>query len=76
MNWGAGLRALVWFHRWAGVALCLFFAMWFATGAVLSFVPFPSLPDGVKLERAEIIPMAAVSVVVTRKHIGRNVIHA
>jgi uncharacterized iron-regulated membrane protein len=37
--WGAA----VWFHRWAGVGLCLFFAMWFATGAVMVFVPFPAL---------------------------------
>jgi uncharacterized iron-regulated membrane protein len=39
-------RWLTWFHRWAGVVLCLFFAMWFASGAVLHFVGFPSLPSG------------------------------
>ena len=32
---GKALRGLVIFHRWVGVALCLFFAMWFATGAVI-----------------------------------------
>jgi PepSY-associated TM region len=37
-------RWLTWFHRWAGVVLCLFVAMWFASGAVLHFVGFPSLP--------------------------------
>jgi hypothetical protein len=36
-------RWLAWFHRWAGVALCLLFAIWFASGAVLHFVGFPSL---------------------------------
>src|SRR5260221_294667 len=38
-------RWLTWFHRWAGVVLCLFFAMWFASGAGLHFVGFPSLPN-------------------------------
>jgi uncharacterized iron-regulated membrane protein len=37
-------RWLTWFHRWAGVVLCLLFAVWFASGAVLHFVGFPSLP--------------------------------
>lgn len=38
-------RALAWFHRWTGVVLCLLFLIWFASGAVLSFVPFPALSD-------------------------------
>src|SRR5262249_6053927 len=28
-------------HRWWGVTFCLLFAMWFASGAVMHFVPFP-----------------------------------
>ncbi len=28
-------------HRWWGVAFCLLFAMWFASGAVMHFVPYP-----------------------------------
>lgn len=35
--------ALVWFHRWLGIATCLVFAAWFASGAILLFQPFPSL---------------------------------
>ncbi|MEZ5498447.1 MAG: PepSY domain-containing protein [Steroidobacteraceae bacterium] len=38
------IRWLVRLHRWLGIALCLLVATWFATGSVLSFVPFPSLP--------------------------------
>jgi uncharacterized iron-regulated membrane protein len=34
---------LVWFHRWLGIATCLVFAAWFASGAILLFQPFPSL---------------------------------
>jgi hypothetical protein len=41
--WDRSYRWLTWFHRWAGVVLCLVFAMWFASGAVLHFVGFPSL---------------------------------
>ena len=42
-RWSRLNRSLAWFHRWAGVGLCLLFAMWFASGAVLHFVGFPAL---------------------------------
>ena len=29
-------------HRWWGVAFCLLFAMWFASGIVMHFMPFPA----------------------------------
>jgi PepSY-associated TM region len=35
------VRVLTILHRWWGVAFCLLFAMWFASGAVMHFVPFP-----------------------------------
>jgi uncharacterized iron-regulated membrane protein len=41
--WFSTNRWLTWFHRWAGVVLCLLFAVWFTSGAVLHFVGFPSL---------------------------------
>lgn len=37
------MRILILSHRWLGIASCLLFAMWFATGAVMHFVPFPTL---------------------------------
>jgi uncharacterized iron-regulated membrane protein len=37
------VRKLVWLHRWLGIATCLIFALWFASGAVMLFEPFPSL---------------------------------
>jgi hypothetical protein len=40
---------LIWLHKWLGVALCLVFAMWFASGIVLYFVPFPTLSEGDRL---------------------------
>ncbi|MET4385538.1 hypothetical protein ABIB73_001273 [Bradyrhizobium sp. F1.4.3] len=39
------MGAIVLLHRWLGVAFCLLFAMWFATGIVMHFVPFPSLTE-------------------------------
>jgi hypothetical protein len=35
------MRILAALHRWWGVAFCLLFAMWFASGIVMHFVPFP-----------------------------------
>ena len=29
-------------HRWTGIALCLLFAIWFVSGVVMMYVPFPS----------------------------------
>lgn len=30
-------------HRWVGIVTCLLFAMWFASGLVMLYVPFPEL---------------------------------
>ena len=37
------LRALVLIHRYVGIAMCVLFAMWFASGIVMLFVPYPVL---------------------------------
>jgi hypothetical protein len=39
------LRVLILLHRWWGVVFCLLFAMWFASGIVMHFVPFPARED-------------------------------
>ena len=39
------MRTLVLIHRWLSVAFCLLFAMWFASGMVMHFVPFPVLEE-------------------------------
>ena len=67
--WSRVNRWLTWFHRWAGVALCLLFAIWFASGAVLHFVAFPSLSaadrhagsESIDLSRLQIEPGAALA---------------
>lgn len=53
---------LVILHRWLGIALCLIFAMWFASGAVMVFVPFPDLTTADRLERMAPVDLAQVRV--------------
>ncbi|MGA7433384.1 MAG: PepSY domain-containing protein [Xanthobacteraceae bacterium] len=43
------MRALILLHRWLGVAFCLLFAMWFASGIVMHFVPFPEPSEAERL---------------------------
>jgi hypothetical protein len=40
---GLVMRSLAFVHRYLGIALCLLFAMWFASGIVMLFVPYPDL---------------------------------
>jgi len=49
------LKALVWFHRWLGISLCCLFAMWFVSGAVMVFVPFPELAENDRATSSESI---------------------
>lgn len=37
-------------HRWIGIITCLFFAIWFVSGLVMLYVPFPSLSQAERLE--------------------------
>jgi len=36
------MQTLATLHRWWGIAFCLLFAMWFASGIVMHFVPYPA----------------------------------
>ncbi len=47
------MDALVWFHRWVSVAMCVMFAAWFATGAMMVFVAFPSLPPTARAAQSD-----------------------
>src|SRR5262249_61502674 len=63
------MRTLILFHRWLGVVFCLLFAMWFASGIVMHFMPFPSLSEServtdlspIDLKRAAHGPAQAVA---------------
>ena len=43
MGWHLLKRWLYLTHRWIGIVSCLFFAMWFASGLAMLYVPYPSL---------------------------------
>ena len=36
-------------HRWLGVLLCAFFAMWFVSGVVMMYVGYPKLTQAERL---------------------------
>ena len=40
-------------HRWIGIGSCLLFVMWFASGLVMIYVPFPALSEGERLAGLE-----------------------
>ena len=42
-------KALIFIHKWLGVGLALLFLMWFASGIVMVYVPFPSLSQDERL---------------------------
>jgi uncharacterized iron-regulated membrane protein len=50
-----GRRWLFLVHRWIGIATCLLFAMWFISGLVMMYVPFPRLTDGERLAALPVI---------------------
>ena len=56
------MRALVLVHRWLGVALCLLFAMWFASGLVMHFVPFPSLSEAERVAGLPALEPASMAI--------------
>ena len=50
-------------HRWLGIGVGFMFAVWFATGTVLSFCPFPELESRARLAGSE--PLDLDGVIVT-----------
>jgi uncharacterized iron-regulated membrane protein len=43
-------RHLYLWHRWLGIALCLFMALWFVSGIVMLYVGYPKLTPSERLE--------------------------
>lgn len=66
MSWK---RQLFLFHRWAGIVLCLFFALWFVSGIFMMYVEFPQLTQQERLagsqrldfSTATLTPAAAIA---------------
>jgi len=56
-------RLLFLTHRWMGIALCLFLAMWFVSGVVMMYVGYPKLTHAERLARLP--PLSATDVTVS-----------
>ncbi|OJY71162.1 MAG: hypothetical protein BGP16_11245 [Sphingobium sp. 66-54] len=54
-------RWLYLIHRWIGIASCILFAMWFISGLVMIYVPYPSLTLAERLAGAEPIDWRQVA---------------
>src|SRR5437763_1802866 len=55
------MRTLTLLHRWLGVPLAPLFAMWFASGIVMHFVPFPALSEAERVAGMAPIDLARVT---------------
>ena len=53
-------RALIFVHRWLGVALCLLFLLWFPSGIVMMYWSFPEVSSRDRLERAPALDPSAI----------------
>jgi len=51
-SWKITKRWLYWIHRWTGIVLCILFAMWFVSGMVMMYVPFPSFREAERVSVA------------------------
>lgn len=60
-------RLLFLLHRWFGVAMCLLFALWFATGVIMMYVEYPELTEE---ERLDSLPSLA------SRHVALTAAHA
>jgi uncharacterized iron-regulated membrane protein len=56
------MRFLTLAHRWMGVVLCLFFAFWFISGAILIYHPFPSLSQSNRLTHSSQVDLTKIKV--------------
>jgi hypothetical protein len=58
---GAAARTvLIFIHRWMGVALCLLFFLWFASGIVMMYTDFPAVRPEDRLERSPALDAATI----------------
>jgi uncharacterized membrane protein len=56
------MGAAIFCHRWLGLALCLLFTLWFASGIVMMYWGFPEIGAGERLRRAESLKPEAIRV--------------
>ena len=55
-------RALIFVHRWLGIALCLLFLLWFPSGIGMMYFPMPSVTPAARFDRLPILQSSKVTV--------------
>lgn len=55
-------KNLILWHRWLGVVFSLLFLMWFVSGMVLMYWPYPAVSPALRVERSPELAAAAVQV--------------
>jgi hypothetical protein len=54
------VRGAIFLHRWLGVALCLFFLLWFPSGIGMMYWDFPAVTAADRLERSPALDPSAI----------------
>lgn len=57
-----GLRWLYLTHRWVGIFTCLLCAVWFISGLVMVYVPYPGLSDRDRMVYSEPLSLEGVAI--------------
>lgn len=57
-----GRRWLYVVHRWIGIFTCLLCAIWFVSGVIMMYVPFPGLSDRDRMEWSAPVDLSAVRI--------------
>jgi len=56
------LKFAIFCHRWLGLAVCLLFVLWFASGIVMMYWGFPEITSDQRLAHAEALPPASIRI--------------
>lgn len=60
LSWKPAKRWMYFIHRWTGIILCILFAVWFVSGVVMMYVPFPSFRAEERVSVAQSIDWSQV----------------
>jgi hypothetical protein len=55
-------KALIYLHRWAGIALTAVFVVWFVSSVIFVYVGMPALPAEGRLSRMEALDVSTLAI--------------
>src|SRR5690554_956224 len=55
-------KALIYTHRWSGIALTIVFVIWFVSGVVFVYAGMPTLPAEERLRRMEPLDLTTLHI--------------